>query len=217
MLRRMFALPPGTVPVVLTVDVRDRVLTVAFQAAGAAMAALYLASPGPGDAPEHRAGLREAVDFGIMEVLVAGGRAPDQYRGRANPEGQEFLTPAPGARLYICGAPQTRLERFALTVTGPDRAADGDRLAAAHAAHAYVPLGEGAPFGHGPRPVLQGLRSADEAPAGLSGRAAYALPWSTARRRYSVACPPHPRAHSLFRGERRPKAGVSRMNGVLSG
>ena len=33
----------------------DRALTAAFQAAGAAIAAPYLASPGPGDAPDHRA------------------------------------------------------------------------------------------------------------------------------------------------------------------
>ena len=51
----MFALPPGMVPVVLTVDNSDRALTAAFQAAGAAIAAPYLASPGPGDAPDHRA------------------------------------------------------------------------------------------------------------------------------------------------------------------
>ena len=58
---RMFALPAGRAPVVLKADsdVPDRALTAAFQAAGAATAALYLPSPGPGDAPEHRAAIGE--------------------------------------------------------------------------------------------------------------------------------------------------------------
>ena len=66
---RVFALPAGTVP--------DRALTAAFHAAGAAMAALYLASPGPRDAPEHRAATREAVGFAIKGALIAAvGRTP---------------------------------------------------------------------------------------------------------------------------------------------
>ena len=69
--------PPGPVPVVLNVVVPDRALTAAFQAAGTAMAAHYLASSGPGDAPEHRAGLREAVCFAIKGFLVAARRMPD--------------------------------------------------------------------------------------------------------------------------------------------
>ena len=69
---RMFALPAGRAPVVLKADsdVPDRALTAAFQAAGAATAALYFASPGPGDAPEHR-----GRDWG--GVLIAAGRTPD--------------------------------------------------------------------------------------------------------------------------------------------
>ena len=46
---RTFALPAGTVPIVLNVDVPDRALTAALQAAGAALAAIHLPCPGPGD------------------------------------------------------------------------------------------------------------------------------------------------------------------------
>ena len=42
-----------------------RALTAAIQAAGAAIAALYLASPESGDAPEHRAAIRESAGFAI--------------------------------------------------------------------------------------------------------------------------------------------------------
>ena len=77
---RMFALSAGTFPIVLNVDVPDRALTAAFQAAGAALAAIYLPCPGPDDAPEHQAAIREAIGFAIKAVLLA-----DQYRGRAFP------------------------------------------------------------------------------------------------------------------------------------
>ena len=77
---RMFALSAGTFPIVLNVDVPDRALTAAFQAAGAALAAIYLRCPGPDDAPEHQAAIREAIGFAIKAVLLA-----DQYRGRAFP------------------------------------------------------------------------------------------------------------------------------------
>ena len=71
-------------------------------------------------------------------------------------------------------------------MTGPDRAADGDRLAIVDAAHerVRVPLGEGAPFGYDPRPVQEGDRPAPKARADLSGLAACALQWLTAPRRY---------------------------------
>ena len=45
---RMFALPAGAVPIVLNVDVPHQAQTAGFQAAGAALAALCQASPGPG-------------------------------------------------------------------------------------------------------------------------------------------------------------------------
>ena len=66
---------------------------------------------------------------------------------------------------------------------GPDRAADGDSRATVDAAHAYVPLGKGTPFWYDARPEQQGDRPAPEAPADLSGLAAYALQWPTAPRR----------------------------------
>ena len=96
---RMFALPTGTVPVVLNADVPDRALTAAFQAAGVALAALYLTCPGPGDAPEYRAAVREAFGFAIKGVLIAAGRTPGPYRARAIAEGQVFLSPGP--RLFL--------------------------------------------------------------------------------------------------------------------
>ena len=180
---RMFALTAGTVPIVLNVDVPDSALTAAFQAAGAALAAIYLPCPGPGDAPEHRAAIREAVGFAIKGVLIATGRTPDPYRGLAVPEGQGqvFLTIGPGRRLYLRDG---HLARFALMVTVPDQADDADRLAAVGAADERVQLGEGAPFGYIPI-VLP------DAPADLTGLAVYAVPWLTATRHYSVARPPH--------------------------
>ena len=44
---RISALPAGAVPIVLNVNVLYRALTAAFQAAGAALAAIYLPCPGP--------------------------------------------------------------------------------------------------------------------------------------------------------------------------
>ena len=77
------------------------------------MAAIYLPCPG------HRAAIREVVGFAIQGDLIATGRTPDPYRGRAVPEGQEqvLLTPAPGPRLCLRDP------------TGPPRAlrAHGDR------------------------------------------------------------------------------------------
>ena len=98
-----FALPAGTAPIILNVD---RALTAAFQAAVAAMTALCLASPEPGDAPEHWAAVREAVGFAVKWVLIAAGPTPDPYRGRAIPEGQVFLTTGPGPG-FIYGTPRT--------------------------------------------------------------------------------------------------------------
>ena len=84
------------------------------------------------------------------------------------------------------------LKRFALMVTGPDRADDGDRLATVHAAHERVPLGEAAPFGYNAIVLPPEDRPPPEAPADLTGLAAYAVQWPTAPRRYSVARSPHP-------------------------
>ena len=75
---RMVALPVGRVPIVLNVDAPDSALTAAFQATGAALAATYLPCPGPGDAPEYRAAIREAVGFAIK-----GG--PHRHRAQARP------------------------------------------------------------------------------------------------------------------------------------
>ena len=136
---RMFALPPGTVSVVLDVDVPDQVLTAAFQPAGAAKAAHYLASPGPGNAPEHRARLREPA---------SPSRVPHRRRAQTrpvpwpcHPRGQVLHVPAPGPRLYLRDPTDGRLGRFALMVSGTDRDADGDHLATGHSAHAHVRLG----------------------------------------------------------------------------
>ena len=68
------------------------------------------------------------------------------------------------------------LARFALMVTGPDRADDADRLAAVGAAHERVPLGEGAPFGYAPTVLPPEGRPPREAPADLTGLATYAVP-----------------------------------------
>ena len=65
-------------PIILKVHAPDRALTAAFQAAGAALAATYLPCPGPGDAPEYRAAIREAVGFAIK-----GG--PHRHRAQARP------------------------------------------------------------------------------------------------------------------------------------
>ena len=109
MFGRLFALPAGTVPIVLNVDVPDRALTAAFQAAGAALAAIHPPCPGPGDDPGHRAAIREAIGFAIKGVLIAAGRTPDPYRWHAFPEGRAFLTPAarPTGPGSICGTPRT--------------------------------------------------------------------------------------------------------------
>ena len=93
------------------------------------------------------------------------------FRCRAIPEGQVFLTPAPWPLLNLRDPTDGRLERFALTVTGPDHAVDGDSLAIVHAAHERVQLGEGALF----RLPAKG-RPPPEAPAHLFGLAAYAPP-----------------------------------------
>ena len=78
-----------------------------FEAAGAAMAALLLASPGPVDAPEHRAGFREVLCFAIKGVLIAAGSTPNKYRGSAIPGGQVFPSSASGPRLYLVAAGST--------------------------------------------------------------------------------------------------------------
>ena len=75
-----------------------------FEAAGAAMAALLLASLGPVDAPEHRAGFQ---CFAIKGVLIAAGSTPNKYRGSAIPGGQVFPSSASGPRLYLVAAGST--------------------------------------------------------------------------------------------------------------
>ena len=92
---RAAAPPPGTVSVVLNVDVPDRALTAAFQAAGAAMTALCLASPGPGDAPEHRAVLREAIGFAINPTVPTPGDGPLSRSCAARGQGHRPAHEAP--------------------------------------------------------------------------------------------------------------------------
>ena len=73
---RAAAVPPGTVRVVLNVDIPDRALTAT---------ALYFASPGPSDGPELWAadGLREAAGFAVKGFLIAAGRTSDLYHCQA--------------------------------------------------------------------------------------------------------------------------------------
>ena len=66
---RMFDLPPDSAPVVLTVNVPDRILTASFQTAGACVASLYLARPGPGDDAGLQAQIRQAISFAVKAVL----------------------------------------------------------------------------------------------------------------------------------------------------
>ena len=122
MLCRMFALPAGTVPIVLNVDVPDRALTAAFQAAGAALAALT--SPARDD-PEHRAAIQEAVGFAIKGVLIATGHArPVPRPGRPRGAGAGSPHPSPRAQVISAG-PHGRPPR-ALRAHG-DRAGPGRR------------------------------------------------------------------------------------------
>ena len=168
----MFALPAGTVPLVLNVDLPGRALTAALQAAGAALAAIRLPRPGPGDAPERRAAIREAVGSAVRGVLIATGRTPDPHRGPAVTEGRGrvFLAPA-GPRLYLRDPTVGHLARFALMSTGAAWADYAERLAAVGAAHERVPPGEGAPFGYVPTVLPPERRTPPEAPAALTGLA----------------------------------------------
>ena len=68
-----------------------------FQAAGASVAALYLAWPGA--VADDQDQIRPAISFAVKAVLIAAGRTPDPYRGVAYPGGQGFLAAAPGPRL----------------------------------------------------------------------------------------------------------------------
>ena len=77
-------------------------MTATFQAAGAALAAIYLPCPGPGDTPEHR----EAVGFAIKGVLIAAGRPTDPYRWRAFRRGG-LSSSRPAGSGSICGTPRT--------------------------------------------------------------------------------------------------------------
>ena len=143
------------------------------------MAALYLASPGPGGAPAHRAAIREAISFAIKGFLITAGRTPDTYRIRVFSEGQVDLAPTPGPRLYLQDPTDGLLERFALMVTGPDRVDDDDRLATAHAAHERVPLGECAPVGYDAIVLPPEGRPPPEAPADLAGLAGVGRSWAS--------------------------------------
>ena len=206
---RMVALPAGRVPIVLKVYAPDRALTAAFQAAGAALAATYLPCTGPGDAPEYRAAIREAVGFAIKGVLIAAGRTPGPYRGLAVPEGQGqvFLTSTPGPRLYLWDSTVGHLAHFALIGTGPGRADDTNRLAA----HELVPLGEGAPFRYVPIVLPPAGRPPPEPPAALNGLATYAVPWPTAPHHLSVTRPPKPGPPGVAcPGRALPRAGLAR-------
>ena len=85
----MFAL--SAVPIVLNVEVPDRALTAAFQAAGAALAASYLPWSGPGDAPKHLAARPSALPSresssppGARQSRTAAWPSP---RGRGRPVG----------------------------------------------------------------------------------------------------------------------------------
>ena len=63
----MFDLPPNSVPIVLKVDVQDRVLT-----------ALRLWEPL--EDAGHQAMMRQAISFALKTVLIAVGSTPDPYR-----------------------------------------------------------------------------------------------------------------------------------------
>lgn len=202
----MFALPPEAVPIVLNVDTPDRALTASFQAAGASVEALYFALSTPLAAdPHYCQSLRQAISFTVKAVLIAAGRTPDPYRGAAYSEGQVFLTPAPGPRLYLRDHSDGRLERFALLATDPARAgAPGARVATVRDGFSAVPL-EGDSTDDGPGDGLAvdlpGPRPAAAAAAALADPrpvTALAVPWPTTRQPYAVAQPP-------FRGRGRPR------------
>ena len=109
-----------------------------------------------------------AAGFVMKGFLVAAGARPTRAAAGPSPTGRlSLLTPGPGPRLHLRDPAGCRLERFALTVTGPDRAANGDPLAMVDAAHerVQIPLREGAPFGYDPRPVQEaGLAEAPRRP-----------------------------------------------------
>ena len=87
----MFALPPGTIQVVLNIDVPDRALT-----------AVYIACLEQGDALDHPSRLRDAISFAIKRAFVAAARTPDPYMAQAIPGGQVFHT-SPRAQAQSAG------------------------------------------------------------------------------------------------------------------
>ena len=100
---RLVAPPARTVPFVIDLDVPDRALTAAFKAAGAATAALYLASPGPGDAPEHRAGRRLRHEGAPRRRRAHARPVPPPGHPRRGGFPYLLLAPGPGS---ICGTPR---------------------------------------------------------------------------------------------------------------
>ena len=105
---RLVAMPAGKVPIVLNVDVPDRALTAAFQAAGAALAAIYLAR---GQATPRSIGPRSGRPW-AKGVLIATGRTPYPYRGLAVPEGQgQVSLPQPPGPGPICGTLRSATSR----------------------------------------------------------------------------------------------------------
>ena len=67
----MFDLPPNLVPVVLNVDVQDRVLTALR---------LWALLGCPLEDAGHQAMMRQAISFAIKTVLIAAGRTQDPFR-----------------------------------------------------------------------------------------------------------------------------------------
>ena len=165
----MFALPAGTVPLVLNVDLPGRALTAALQAAGAALAAICL--PRRGQATPRSVGPR----YGRPSAPPSGGSSsPPGARqtrtaARPSPRGGGGFSSHPPVPGYICGTPRSATSRA--SPTGPARADYAERLAATGAAHERVPPGEGAPFGYVPTVLPPEGRTPPEAPAALTGLA----------------------------------------------
>ena len=154
---RMFALPAGTAPIVLSVDVPERALTAAFQAAGDALAAIHLPCPGPGeDSGRNPGGHRLRYQGGPHRRRAHARRVP-RARLTGGP-GLPHPGPRAGPKLYLRDPADGRLERYALIVTGPDRADDADRLSTVGSAHRTQALPAGPRCS--PGPALSLLHSA---------------------------------------------------------
>ena len=112
--RRMFDLPPNSVPIVLNVDGSGTDSERPSTSSG----------HGPAEDDGHQAMMRQAISFAVRAVLIAAGRTPDPYLGGAYQGGQVFLTPAPGPRLYMRDHLNGRLESIALLATAPTQVDD---------------------------------------------------------------------------------------------